>query len=126
MFCYGLHRLRSLMRLRRNSIRVIARQLPDHVSPEPPGLASFPPAIYRRQASFYCPLREERRVVTERVRSSRQSRWKEGQTIVVRVSKTPPHQALIATFANMYLFPAAYLAFGAGFALVLPIAVLSA
>jgi hypothetical protein len=126
MFCYGLHRLRSLIRFHHNSIRIIARQLPDHVSPEPPGLASFPPAIYQRQASFHCPLREEKRVATERVRSSRQSRWTEGQAIVVRVSRTPPHEALIATVNNMYLFPAVYLAFGAGFALVLPIALLGA
>lgn len=124
MIWYGLYRLRRLIDFHRDSIRIIAKQLPDNVKPLPRGFVSMNPSIYQRQASFHCPFRREKRVVTESVTSSGQSLWTEGLTIPVRVSKTPPHQAIVATFRNMYLVPAVCLLFGAGFAVVIPAAIL--
>ena len=126
MFWYGLHRVRSLIDFHRDSIRIVAKQLPDNVKPLPRGFVSLNPSSYQRQASFHCPFRKEKRVVTESVSSSGQSLWTEGQTIAVRVSRTPPYKAIVATFRNMYLFPAVFLFFGASFAVVIPIAVLGA
>lgn len=126
LFSYGVRRLITLMHFRRNSVRLLALQLPDHVRPAMRGFADVNPAIYQRQAQFFCPLRRELRVVTEAVASSRQSHWSEGQTIAVQVSTAPPHAASIATFRNLYMFPIVYTLIGIVAALLLPIGILTA
>lgn len=126
LLSYGVRRLIALMHFRRNSVRLLAVQLPDHVKPAMRGFADTNPAIYQRRARFFCPLRRELRVVTEAVASSRQSHWSEGQTIPVRVSTAPPHAASIATFRNLYMFPIVYTVIGVFAALLLPFGILTA
>lgn len=123
---YGVGRLVVLVRFRRNSVRLLARQMPDHMKPALRGFAEINPAIYQRRAQFFCPLSKELRVITEAVASSRQSHWSEGQKIAVQVSTIPPYTACIATFRNLYAFPIIYILIGIFAAVVLPLGVLNA
>lgn len=121
----GIRRLAGVFRLRRSSVHLLAKQLPDGVS-EDPVWADTQRAVYQRQASFFCPMLKQKRVVTERVRSSRQSQWDPDLRIPVWVSVHPPHAAVVATIRNLYLFPCIYTGIGLLGTVAVPLGALTA
>jgi hypothetical protein len=116
---YGILQAQRLARLHRRGLKIRADRLPDDARRTPAGRTT-----YRRVARFQCPLLGKKRYVAESVGRGGGWPWVPGESIPVIVSTEPPHEAVVATFANLYLLPLVCLVLGILLALVLPLAIL--